>query len=456
MHINSHYEPEIRLRDVFFELLYHWRSILIAAIVGALLLGGYQYYSIASVHSQGGKTEEEEQYEYALRDYELNQKIGQETLRANQTLLQQIQDYMSKSVLYNMDASSLLREERAFMVILKQEADTAAGTTFQDPVDYVMASYSNSLFNGLAPDKMMSLLGTSEKRYMNELVRISNNADTNIMTMVVYGETEEKLKEIGGFFLDHLMTVCAKPIQAMYPHELVMVSDTLNVGPSDSVQQTWAKNATDIVNYKEAISEAEEALYDLEKQGKPVMPGKHIGRMAAIGFALFAFLTVVIWTVKYLAGGRLHDGKEMTQRYGLFVFAEADHSRARRPGKGIDALIEKWEFGKARRDAAHAGREAAALLSGTVKGGTALALVSTRSSKNIEQFNKTLAAQLGGRVGQVVCLSDFPQPDSANRLPEGAQLLIVEEKYESRNDRIRREAEILSMQRADVLGSVVL
>ena len=455
MQINNHYEPEIRLKDVFFEIFYHWRSILIAAIIGALLLGGYQYYSVWSVHRQGLKTEDEQQYEYALKDYELNLKTNQDTLRANRTLLQQIQDYMTKSVLYNMDASSLLREERAFAVTLRQDGDAAPGTSFQDPVDYVMASYSSSLFNGVDPDQMLALLGTNEKRYMNEVVRIGTNADTNIMTMVIYSESEEKLKEIGAFFVDRLMTVCSKPIQAIYPHELVMVSDTINVGPSDSVQQTWAKNATDMANYKEAISEAEEALYDLEKQGRPIMPGKHIGRMAAIGFVVFAFLAVLFWSVRYLVGGRLHDGKEMTQRYGLFVYAEADHSRARRPGKGIDALIEKWEFGRKRVSVDQACHQTARLLAGAVSGST-LVMVGTRASKAFEQLQKTLETDLRGNVRQVVAVADFLQSEQAGRLPEGADLLIVEEKYESRTDQIQREAEILSMQRANVLGAVVL
>ena len=455
MQINNHYEPEIRLKDVFFEILYHWRSILIAAIVGALLLGGYQYYSIWSIHNKGLKTDEEQQYEYAMKDYELNLKTSKEALRVNRTLLQQIQDYMTKSVLYNMDASSLMREERAFAVTLKQEGNAIPANSFQDPVDYVMASYSSSLFNGVDPDKMLALLGTNEKRYMSELVRIGVNTDTNIMTIVIYGDSQEKLKEIGAFFVNHLLTVCAKPIQALYPHELVQISNTINVGPSDSVQQTWSKNATDMANYKEAISEAEAAIYDLEKQGDPVMPGKHIGRMAAIGFVVFAFLTVLLWSVRYLTGGQLHDGKEMTQRYGLFVYAEADHSRARRPGKGIDALIEKWEFGKKRVGVDQACHQATTLLAGAVSCST-LVLVGTRASKGFDQLKKTLEANLKGDARQIVAVADFLQSEQAGRLPEGADLLIVEEKYESRTDQIQREAEILSMQRANVLGSVIL
>ena len=145
----------------------------------------------------------------------------------------------------------------------------------------------------------------------------------------------------------------------------------------------------------------------------------------------------------------------MTQRYGLFVFAEADHSRARHPGKGIDALIEKWEFGKKRVGVDQACHQAATLLAGSVSGG-ALVLAGTRASKRFDQLQKTLEAELKGDVRQIVPVADFLQSDQAGRLPEGADLLIVEEKYESRTDQIHREAEILSMQRANVLGTVIL
>jgi len=99
--------------------------------------------------------------------------------------------------------------------------------------------------------------------------------------------------------------------------------------------------------------------------------------------------------------------------------------------------------------------QAATLLAGSVSGG-ALVLAGTRASKRFDQLQKTLEAELKGDVRQIVPVADFLQSDQAGRLPEGADLLIVEEKYESRTDQIHREAEILSMQRANVLGTVIL
>jgi ribonuclease BN (tRNA processing enzyme) len=85
-----------------------------------------------------------------------------------------------------------------------------------------------------------------------------------------------------------------------------------------------------------------------------------------------------------------------------------------------------------------------------------LVLVGTRASKGFDQLQKTLEAELKGDVRQIVAVADFLQSEKAGRLPEGADLLIIEEKYESRTDQIHREVEILSMQQATVLGTVIL
>ena len=36
------YEQEIDLKDLLFVLLYRWRILLLAAVIGAALLGGYK------------------------------------------------------------------------------------------------------------------------------------------------------------------------------------------------------------------------------------------------------------------------------------------------------------------------------------------------------------------------------------------------------------------------------
>ena len=39
-------EQEIDLIAMLFDALYKWRSILVAGLIGALLLGAYKYWSV--------------------------------------------------------------------------------------------------------------------------------------------------------------------------------------------------------------------------------------------------------------------------------------------------------------------------------------------------------------------------------------------------------------------------
>ena len=458
MRINNNYEPEIRLKDVFFELLYRWRGILIAAIIGAVLLCGYQYYSVASIHREGKLTNEEEQYEISLKEYRMGLKSNQESLRVNQSLMQDSQEYFSKSVYINLDASTMWTATRTYLVTVKQEGDGASQAIgFQDPADYVMASYASTLVDdALDSEQMMALLGTDEKRYVKEVVNATPEVETNLLVLKVLSDSEDKAKAAIEYFDNRLNTTCAEKIQPLYPHELKAISDSVVMSPDDTLAKKQQEKILNMQTYQTAIQDAENALHDLKQKGEPSAPGMHLGRMAALGFVLFAFLMVAYISVKYLAGGRLHDGTEMTRRYGLFIFGEADHSRARRPGKGIDRLIENWEFGKSQKDAAQTGRQAATLLANCLSKGNALILVSTRPSEKLTALQETLESELKAQDIRIGCKADFLGDSRLSPVSESTSLLVVEEKYESRTEKIRREAEILSLQDAKTIGAIVL
>ena len=458
MQINNNYEPEIRLKDVFFELLYRWRGILIAAIIGAVLLCGYQYYSIVSVHRDGKLTSEEEQYEISLKEYRMNLNSNQESLKVNQNLMQDLQEYFSKSVYINLDAASMWTATRTYLVTLKEEGDgTTPAISFQDPADYVMASYASALVDdALDSEQMLALLGTDEKRYIKELVNPVSYPDTNLLVLKILCASEDEAKAAIEYFDNRINTVCADKIQPLYPHELKVIGDSVVMSPDETLIKKQQEKILNMQTYQTSIQDAENALHDLKQKGEPTAPGMHLGRMAFFGFVLFAFLMVAYLSVKYLAGGRLHDGTEMTRRYGLFVFGEADHSRARRPGKGIDRLIENWEFGKSKKDAAQTGHQAATLLSNCLSNGNSLILVSTRPSDKLAALQKTLESELKAQDIQIGCKADFLGDSHLPPLSESTNLLIVEEKYESRTEVIRREVEILSMQDAKTIGAIIL
>lgn len=61
---NQTYEQEIDLKDLMFVVLHRWRGIILAAVIFAVLLGGYKLAS-ASFSTGSEVTVEEQQNDYA-------------------------------------------------------------------------------------------------------------------------------------------------------------------------------------------------------------------------------------------------------------------------------------------------------------------------------------------------------------------------------------------------------
>lgn len=352
---------------------------------------------------------------------------------------------------------------------------------------------------------MKALLGTDEERYIEELVVIMSNTGSNTLELTVRGSSDDMVSKALEFFHERLMEACAGEMQNIYPHKLLTVNDAKN--PYDQkalLVDAQQKQLQNLVKYQNAIADAEKALEKLvipvepeslegfqsvtaaqsdadseavdgadaqsgadaamptdEKAAKAWVKAREkkqkqlIVTRAVIGFALMLLLTAVFHAVRYLTGERLRDSAEMTRRYGLLVFEDAPHSRARRPGRGLDGLIERLEFGK-KIDRAGVGRQAALLLGKAVPEGSSLALVSTRPGEKLGQLCGALTEALRAKDIQVICAAECLREDRMAGIPEGAKLVVVEEKHESRIAGITREAELVSMLKQEAIGSILL
>lgn len=453
MRINYDYEPEIILKDLFFDVLYRWRSILVAALIGAVLLAGVQHFT----GKGGGTPADDEQYKLELEEYKANVAMYESRITAYQGMIQDIEEYMANSVYYNLSTATLRSEVRSYLVRLKQDDRLFQVTPPQDPANDLMALYAYTLKDDLDTDKLAEILGTGERAYIDELVEIKVNNESNTMELTVRGGSDEAVARASEYFDDRLRNVCAEKLQSVYPHELMSVNDRKNLRDQElllvDAQQKQLQNLT---KYQTAVTDADKALKKLTKPKKPKTADNQMGKMAGIGCVLFALLMVVFHVVRYLARERLRDGVEMTRRYGLLVVEEADHSRARRPGKGIDGLIERWEFGRVRKDAAQAGRQAAALLGPRLPGSATLVLLSTRPEAKLQPLRDALAQGLNAWNTQVVCAADCLHEDRMSKLPDGARLLVVEEKDESQIAQINREAELVAMLGMNADGAILI
>ena len=169
----------------------------------------------------------------------------------------------------------------------------------------------------------------------------------------------------------------------------------------------------------------------------------------------FAILLVVVYAVKYIMGGLLHASGELSERYNLPVYGEYASSRSRRSGKGLDKLLEKWEFKHALTDVNAVDSGVCVLLDERFAGKSVL-LTGTVPEARLEALADRLRKKLGG-VCEVAVRGDLPVNAEAIAAVKAVDaVILVEAKHVSKHVNIERAAEQLSISDADVAGCIVL
>ena len=152
---------------------------------------------------------------------------------------------------------------------------------------------------------------------------------------------------------------------------------------------------------------------------------------------------------------RLKRGEELAEQYGVPLFGEMNRSGARKPGKGVDGLLEKLEFRKDRITEEQVYDNAAALVRENRGEGTLL-LAGTVGEDVLDRVK----AEMGKRLGEdtvMDTLAGFPAVGEAvENVCRAGAVLWVEEKNVSRSDAVRKAAEVLETAGAKVIGALVV
>lgn len=454
MKINREYEQEIDLKDLFFHLLYRWRSILVAALIGAILLGTYQYLNLTLTHREGKLTKAEKQWQVDLQEFRDSLLNATNSVRTYTNLIKEKNDYLNESVYMKLDAQDEWYAYKRYYIKVDQAVlDALPESVQEDPADRVISAYTATLKSGLDPEEMQALLGTGKREYIDELVGVGGDTEANTVSISVIGATREDVVKQLDYFDNRLNTVSAAKAQTIEAHTMTLMDEDVRSRIDGGLSAKQDEINKQILDWQEALKEQRETLNDLEDKEEPKKP-VGIKKFAAIGFILGAFLLAAIYTAKYIMSGLLHSSSELLERYCLPVYGEFAKSRARHPGKGLDKLFERWEFKHASSDDVVV-EEIVAMLRERHNGKRVL-LTGTVSGNKLDNLSQKLQSKLDGAVA-LATEGDFLTNNAAIAGASGADAVVmVEEKHASRVNSIDREAELLIMGSANVSGCVVI
>lgn len=448
MQLNKDYEPEISLRDLFFHVLYRWRSILVVAWIGAVLLGGYKYFSMRKNASIIQTTQQFRQNaESDEEELKLNRKIEE---KAKQ--IEELEDYLNDSVYINLNPQGIWMARCKYLV----KTDSSVHETSTDPIDSILPMYSYPL-SGTEAEELVKVFNTNKVEYANELVETEINTEENTITVTAKGATKE-------FALKGLEYVQAKidyitsKTQGINPHSLLVVgeevrfaSDLTAASNSLSGRKTALNTALD--QYRTDLQALREKIEVNKSIGIEEISKKDVIKFAIIGFLIGALMTTCVYVLHYTLRGRLIDGKALSEQYTLPLLGEFKRSASIHDDKGLDKLLSRWELGKNRISEDTIYNNICALIA-ELPNHENILLVSTLKEDKLIPVKNAMAKRIKGKIIDVKghYLTDS---DAISEAAKASVVILVEEKGTSMNKEIEQMTGMLMISKANVIGTVV-
>ena len=454
MRLNKNQVMEINLRSLLFHLLYRWRSILIAAMIGAIVLCGYQYLSLKNIHDAGKLTAEERQHQLELQEYKENIESARNTLETNTKLLQDQKTYQNESIYIRMDPQSVWTASNRYLVKIDQAvlAQQPQGSTL-DLADGVLPAYSSPLSEA-TDEELREAFNTEKPEYIGELVTTGSSITENTITVTVKAPTKETAQKGLALLHSKMEALAAGKAQEIEAHKLSLVSEEITLKVDETLSDKQEQMIKSIKENQDALQEARQTLDKLEASGEPAAPGPHLIRMAVFGFVIGLVLLVFIYIIQYAARGRLHSAKDLAERYGLPIFGEIAASGQIHDNKGLDRVFAKWEIGKDVPEKETVYDNIAALNAEKTETKNIL-LVSTQPADKLKDVQDALTE----RVPEKTIRTQGDMTRNSEAIKEAAKadaVILVEAKEVSGIKEIDRMAENLIISEAKVIGAIIL
>ena len=383
-------EQEIDLVSLFFAVAHRYKQMAAAAVICAVLFGGFgvvkgmlNQRAIDEAIANGEevpRTSAEQQYEEDMVEYreaqtkhdtdvtsykqQLNQNEADQ-VRA-QFDIDNAQEYIDKSVRQKLDPYNVYTSETRFYITTDYKI--MPGMDYQNP-DYTSAVLSayNSLLTSHESIITIADQFSMEERYMRELISVSVDNATRLLTITTYGEDADEASRIMDLMLKRMEAVRENIETTVGDHNTKQISrsdsTTVLTWLRDSQQDTrdnmtgLQNNLTDLQNNHELLEKSiETADQDLAAQEKPEEPKQSGGvkKFVLIGFLLgIAFLLVLdcllgivavagVAVVRFLMEDKVCVSEDLQGSCGVGVLGTLANA-ASKSAKGMDASLNKME-----------------------------------------------------------------------------------------------------------------
>ncbi len=434
MEPNNTYEQEIDLKDLMFAVLYKWRPIVLAAVVLALVLGGYRAISTYRTQNDAQKLEDAQKaYEDSVEKFHKDQENREREIENLKNSIDEQEKYLEGSVLMRMSPYDVWKAKT--VLFIKTDYQIMPEMVYQNLnfTDTIMTTYVTSL-TSLEFFKDVAEETNVDERYLNELVTVSGSG--NLLTLEVKHASQEEAQELMDALLDGVERMGRRIKANIGNHTVSEVSSSMASVVELSLQDTQRSQTDRLTTLNESLEQKQEDLENMEEPEPPTtstMAAVKSGvKYAVLGGVLGAFMVVFFVCVIFLMSDKLYSAKELKNRYRVKILGTLPVS-----GKKafvVDAWLKKLEGRAYGKDADTEYGLIAANISNYASDIKKLLVIGTADGGKLAEVVSGLESRLDGV--QVITGGNVLMDEQALRkLPECDSVVLVEQcKYSGYSD----------------------
>lgn len=469
METQERMEREICLKDLFWNILFAWRSIICFGLIFAILLSGMKYVRDIRNYQRVKNIDENTQTEIELTGEELEKVANARDLQAR---IEEYQNYLDTSVLMQMDPYEKHIVELQYYV----ESDYVYNYTQDNQMNYtdaVTAVYGNYIGSGEMSRKVIEEAGLSvSQEDFSELLSVKQSG-TSIYITIGYPD-EKKLEEIAAV-MKSLLSQKEPELQQIGSHELKLVGESKNVVTDGDLMER--KNAisnnivslnTQLSTLKASMTEQQLSMLDGEKDDesqeniqktniKPAFSKKYMLLGAFVGIFL-----VCVWIVfRIIFTARLQNPDEIRSLYRLRLLGEINGQKGKK--RFLSVIDDKLISLKNRRRKKLSKEQQIKIVSANIaltcrQQGIDHIYITGSEYENIDTTTMDLLKQeLAAQNIQVKeGVNIFYDAASLEKGTEIGTILFIEQQNLSIYDEISNEINLAKEHKVSILGAVVL
>lgn len=348
-------EREIDLLDMIADILSHWRGLVVALVIGAVLMGGLSYvksYQNIQNIQNAQPIEEETTLDAATVEKQLMQL--EETLEESQkaavlTTMDDEREYIWKenyaenSVYMQLDPFNIAQRQLVYQIKATEEnQNQSLGTTYGDVLDNVGMYNWVEEKTGVPPayvKELITVSTTSAISIAND--QFAGTVGTDRLKITVIQKDEESCKELSDAVKAYVEQQKATLATEVGNHELILLSESagmtlgmdvmnrqidygnqvsnLRSGIASAKAGFTADQAKyyDLLTWEEGMDEAEIVQKDtVEEQAVAVSPSVS-KKYILLGAVLFAFVYAGILFLVYIFNSKLRVSDELQSLYHI-------------------------------------------------------------------------------------------------------------------------------------------